>query len=77
MDCSEFIKMMNMYLDNDLEEIFQDGGKSHLAKCPDCCKEMAYWQACLDLLRKTFPEQVPPVKLWEKIQCKTYQQSNR
>ncbi len=77
MDCAEFIRMMNSYLDGDLEGALRAEVESHLAECPDCCGEVADWQTCLDWLRKTFPEQVPSAELWEKIQCRTRQQGSR
>ncbi len=70
MDCTEFIRIMNLYFDGDLEEVQPVEVESHLAECPDCCKEMADYQTCLELLRTTFPDQVPPVKLWESIKYK-------
>ncbi len=77
MDCAEFIRMMNSYLDGDLEGALRTEGESHLVDCPDCCEEVADWQTCLDWLRKTFPEQAPPAELREKIQCRIEQQGSR
>ncbi len=71
MDCVEFMRMINSYLDDDLEGTLRVEGENHLTDCPDCYGEVADWQTCLDWLRKTFPEQAPPAELWEKIQGRT------
>jgi anti-sigma factor RsiW len=70
MDCVEFIKLMSSYLDGELEEPLQAEGANHLAGCPDCCAELAEWQTCLDWLRKSLPEQVPPPRLWDEMRTK-------
>ena len=70
MNCNEFPDLFNPYLDDQLEEQLRAEVEAHLADCPDCNYEAADWQTCLDWLRKTFPEQAPPVALWEKIQAR-------
>jgi anti-sigma factor RsiW len=70
MDCVEFIKLMSSYLDGELEEPLQAEGANHLAGCPDCCAELVEWQTCLDWLRKSLPEQVPPPRLWDEMRTK-------
>jgi len=70
MDCAEFMKLMSSYLDGELEEPLQAEGENHLAGCPDCCAELVEWQTCLDWLRKSLPEQVPPSRLWDEMWTK-------
>jgi anti-sigma factor RsiW len=69
MNCTEFLDLFNSYLDDNLEEQSRAEVEAHLADCPDCNCEAVDWQTCLDWLRKTFPEQAPPVELWRKIQA--------
>jgi AhpD family alkylhydroperoxidase len=49
-----------------------DGGGSSCGcqEASDGQTREADWQTCLGRLRKTFPEQTPPVALWEKIQAR-------
>lgn len=70
MNCAEFLKLMSLYLDGELEESLQVEGESHLTDCPDCCVEVVEWQTCLDWLRKSLPEQAPPPRLWDKMWTK-------
>ena len=48
MDCAEFMKLMSLFLDGELEESLQAEGESHLTGCLDCCAEVVEWQTCLD-----------------------------
>ena len=70
MNCTEFLDLFNSYLDDKLEKQLRTEVETHLADCPDCNCEAADWQTCLGWLRRTFPEQTPPAKLWKKIQAK-------
>ena len=70
MDCVEFMKLMSSYLDGELEEPLQAEGANHLAGCPTCCAELVEWQICLEWLRKSLPEQVPPPRLWDEMWTK-------
>ena len=70
MDCVEFMKLVSSYLDGELEEPLQVEGENHLAGCPTCCAELVEWQTCLDWLRKSLPEQVPPSRLWDEMWTK-------
>lgn len=70
MNCNECRDLINLYLDRELEEHLRTDVESHLAGCPGCSYEAADWQACLSWLRRTFPEQAPPVELWEKIRAR-------
>ncbi len=67
-DCQE---MINAFLGDEEERQLNSDVESHLTDCPDCIQEMATWQNCFDWLKKTFPDQAPPVELWEKIQAGT------
>ena len=67
MNCVECQEFCNAYLDGDLAERLRVELESHLASCTDCCCDVANWQACLNWLRRSFPEQVPPEELWERI----------
>ncbi len=69
MNCTEFLDFVNSYIDDELEEQLRVEVEAHLTNCPDCNCEAADWQTCLGWLRKSFPQQSPPVKLWEKIQA--------
>ena len=70
MDCAQFMKLMSSYLDGELEEPLQAEGEDHLAGCPTCCAELVEWQTCLNWLRKSLPEQVPPPRLWDEMWTK-------
>ena len=70
MNCTECQDFINAYLGEELQEQLRAEVESHLASCSECSYEAANWQTCLSWLRKTFPEQVPPAKLWEKIQAR-------
>jgi anti-sigma factor RsiW len=71
MKCAECRERMNSYLDDELEEQLRTSIESHLVDCSDCSLELANWRTSLSRLRETFPDQTPPVKLWERIQAKT------
>lgn len=70
MDCAEFMKLMSLYLDGELEEPLRIKGDSHLTGCPDCYAEVVDWQNCRDWLRKSLPEQTPPPRLWDEMWAK-------
>ncbi len=71
MKCSECQELINAYLDDELEEQLRTSLESHLSGCPDCSHKAAGLQSSLNLLQETFPEQTPPLELWEKVQAKT------
>ena len=71
MKCDECQEFINAYLDGELAERLQREVESHLASCSDCGCDVANWEACLSWLQRAFPEQAPPVELWEKIQAMT------
>ncbi len=71
MKCIDFQDLLNSYVGDELEERLRIEVESHLLDCADCSREAADWQTCLNSLRVTFPEQAPPLELWEKIQAKT------
>ena len=43
---AEFMKLMSLYLDGELEESLLAEGESHLTGCPDCRAEVVDWQTC-------------------------------
>jgi len=71
MNCAEDQDLINAYLDDELEEQLRTSLEPHLSGCPDCSHEAASLRASLHRLRETFPEQMPPAALWEKVQTKT------
>lgn len=71
MNCTECLDLINSYLDDELEEPLREEVESHLASCSSCSDQVADRQTSLRRLRETFPEQVPPAELWEKIQAGT------
>ena len=71
MNCTECLDLINSYLDDELEKQLRSEVASHLASCSGCSDEAAECQTSLCRLRETFPEQVPPAGLWEKIQART------
>jgi hypothetical protein len=44
--------------------------ESHLSGCPDCRLQAANLQSSPNRLQMTFPDQVPPAELWNKIQAR-------
>ena len=67
MDCAEFMKLISLYLDGELEESLQAEGDSHLRNCPNCCEAVIEWHISLDWLRRSLPEQAPPPRLWDDM----------
>lgn len=67
MNCAEFLRMLDAYLDDELEQPLRGEGEVHLAGCPDCCAEMTDWQTCLEWLRRSMPETAPPAEMWEEV----------
>ncbi|MCP4540253.1 MAG: hypothetical protein GY832_24200 [Chloroflexi bacterium] len=70
MNCTEYLNLINSYLDDELEEPLRSKVESHLASCPSCSDQVADCQTSLCRLRETFPEQTPPAELWEKVQAR-------
>lgn len=71
MNCAQCQDFINAYLDGELGERLRAEVESHLSSCSDCGCDVANWEACLDWLRRAFPEQMAPVELWEKVRAST------
>ena len=69
MNCTECHEAISSYLDEELLAQLRAEVESHLASCPDRCLEVENWESCLSWLRRTFPEQMPPPDLRERIQA--------
>ena len=70
MNCTECRDIIHSHLDDELEEQLLAEVVSHLANCPGCSRELGNLHESLDWLRKTYPEQMPPGELWEKLQAR-------
>lgn len=69
MKCAECQELIDAYLDDELEEPLRANLESHLSGCPDCSDKAADLRSSLRRLQETFPDQVPPAALWNKIQA--------
>ncbi len=67
MDCTHCLELINTYLDGDLEQQLRVELETHMDDCSDCTTEISDWEMCRRTLCETFPDQSPPVELWEKI----------
>ena len=67
MDCKYCQQLIHTYLDEDLEQQLKVEFETHMDDCSDCTTEISDWEMCRRTLCETFPDQSPPVELWEKI----------
>lgn len=63
-DCQEWI---DGYFRGDADLSLIPEFEAHSEDCPDCTKDAASMNECFEWLRKTFPEEVPPSDLWERL----------
>jgi anti-sigma factor RsiW len=71
MNCEEFNKLIDTYLDEELNENESSEFEKHLESCQRCQMEVMSFEKCKRLIRKIFTEENPPASIRKKIFKKT------
>jgi len=67
MNCEEFNKLIDTYLDNDLNDEKSEEFEQHLSSCQQCCRELKSVNKCIDVMRKMYKEAEPPGSIRENV----------
>lgn len=67
MNCEEFNKVIDTYLDNELNENQLREFEKHFQSCQRCRMELMSFEKCKRLMQKIFAEENPPVGIRKKI----------
>jgi anti-sigma factor RsiW len=67
MQCREFRKFIQAYLDHDLSEEVEKEWHQHLAGCSACHTNVQAYEKCLALMRRFMRDECPPKRLRERL----------
>lgn len=67
MNCEEFKKGIDEYLDGELKEKESSEFERHLESCQRCRKELMSFEKCIRLMRTFFHDETPPAAIRKKV----------
>jgi anti-sigma factor RsiW len=67
MNCEEFRKAIDGYLDGELTEKESSEFEQHLEYCQRCRMELMSFEKCIGLMRNFFHDENPPAAIRKKV----------
>ena len=60
MNCEEFKKLIDTYLEKDLAKEISEKFEQHFSCCTKCCNELKSIDKCINIMQKMYKEADPP-----------------
>jgi anti-sigma factor (TIGR02949 family) len=80
MNCKEFMKSLDTYLEGELHTSDLQNFEQHFESCEKCKKELMSYEKCIRLINKFFQDKNPPGSLrknvFEKCGCMDMKNTN-
>lgn len=67
MNCTEFMKSLDSYLEDELPDSAVPNFEQHMRSCNNCRKELMSYEKCIRLMNKFFKDKNPPESLRKNV----------